>query len=89
VSLRRVRSTIARLRRSADCAPETRAQLRIIEQALMDAPTLVRRVMPEARVPRIMTPEQLEDTLYAILAEALASQLVATIRDDRSRRNRV
>jgi len=87
VSFGRVRRVLSRLR-SSGVTPETEAQLRVIEQAILDAPIAVRRASPP-RVTRIVTPEQMDEILYSLLGEVIVSQLVSIVRDERDRRNRV
>jgi len=77
---------LSRLRKNG-VTPETEAQLRVIEQAILDAPIAVRRVSPP-QVTRIVTPEQMDEILYMLLGEVIISQLVSVVRDERDRRNR-
>ncbi len=87
MSFGRVRRVLGRLRQQG-VAPETEAQLRVIEQAILAAPIAVRKASPP-KVTRIMTPKQLEEILYTLLGEVIGSQLVSVVRDERDRRNRV
>lgn len=87
MSVRRARRSIERIRQSG-VTPETQAALRVIEQAILDAPSLVRSAN---RIPvsRIITPQQMEEILFSLLGDVLSSQLVVALRDERDRRNRV